>query len=160
VVLSLDAIEAEVLLEHDPGLPVFSQQLAYVMFTSGSTGVPKGVAVTHSNIVSMAADSSWRNGMHEWVLFHSPHAFDASTYEFWVPLLHGRQVVVAPSVRLEVSSLADLIKRHSVSGIFLTTALFNLLAEVQPTCFRGPGSFTFVAPRKRPPWPPSSRCLP
>ena len=135
LVLSMDAIAAEGLPEHDPGLPVCSQQLAYVMFTSGSTGVPKGVAVTHSNIVSLAADSCWRNGTHERVLFHSPHAFDASTYELWVPLLHGGQVVVAPPVRLEVSSLADLIERHSVSGIFLTTALFNLLAEVQPTCF-------------------------
>ncbi|MFM7547880.1 MAG: amino acid adenylation domain-containing protein, partial [Cyanobacteriota bacterium] len=139
LVLSLDAINAEGLPEHDPGLPVFSQQLAYVMFTSGSTGVPKGVAVTHSNIVSLAADSCWRNGTHERVLFHSPHAFDASTYELWVPLLHGGQVVVAPPVRLEVPSLADLIERHSVSGIFLTTALFNLLAEEQPTCFRGVG---------------------
>ncbi|MEI7666914.1 MAG: amino acid adenylation domain-containing protein [Synechococcaceae cyanobacterium ELA263] len=139
LVLSLNAIEAEGLPEHDPGLPVFSQQLAYVMFTSGSTGVPKGVAVTHSNIVSLAADSCWRNGMHERVLFHSPHAFDASTYELWVPLLHGGQVVVAPPVRLEVSSLVDLIERHSVSGIFLTTALFNLLAEVQPTCFGSVG---------------------
>ncbi len=139
LVLSLDAIEAEGLPEHDPGLPVFSQQLAYVMFTSGSTGVPKGVAVTHSNIVSLAADSCWRNGTHERVLFHSPHAFDASTYELWVPLLHGGQVVVAPPVRLEVSSLADLIERHSVSGIFLTTALFNLLAEMQPTCLGSVG---------------------
>ena len=139
LVLSMDAIAAEGLPEHDPGLPVCSQQLAYVMFTSGSTGVPKGVAVTHSNIVSLAADSCWRNGTHERVLFHSPHAFDASTYELWVPLLHGGQVVVAPPVRLEVSSLADLIERHSVSGIFLTTALFNLLAEVQPTCFGSVG---------------------
>ena len=80
LVLSLEAIEAEGLPEHDPGLPVFSQQLAYVMFTSGSTGVSKGVAVTHSNIVSLTADSCWQNGMHERVLFHSPHAFDASTY--------------------------------------------------------------------------------
>ena len=139
LVLSMDAIAAEGLPEHDPGLPVCSQQLAYVMFTSGSTGVPKGVAVTHSNIVSLAADSCWRNGTHERVLFHSPHAFDASTYELWVPLLHGGQVVVAPPVRLEVSSLADLIERHSVSGIFLTTALFNLLAELQPTCFGSVG---------------------
>jgi amino acid adenylation domain-containing protein len=139
LVLSLDAIAAEGLPEHDPDLPVFSQQRAYVMFTSGSTGVPKGVAVTHSNIVSLAADSCWRNGMHERVLFHSPHAFDASTYELWVPLLHGGQVVIAPPVRLEVSSLADLIERHSVRGIFLTTALFNLLAEVQPTCFSSVG---------------------
>ncbi|MBC3839631.1 AMP-binding protein [Streptacidiphilus sp. 4-A2] len=67
----------------DPG------QLAYVMFTSGSTGTPKGVAITQRNIVELVGDTGWGNGAHRRVLMHSPHSFDASTYEMWVPLLSG-----------------------------------------------------------------------
>ena len=62
-----------------PEVRVDRANLAYVMFTSGSTGVPKGVAVTHADIVELVRDRSFATG-HETTLLHSPQAFDASTY--------------------------------------------------------------------------------
>ncbi|MFD8838077.1 non-ribosomal peptide synthetase [Streptomyces griseofuscus] len=106
--------------------------LAYVMYTSGSTGTPKGVAVSHREVVALAVDRRWRGGAHERVLFRSPHAFDASTYELWVPLLNGGLVVIAPPGDLDVPALAALMQEQRVTGTFLTATLFNELADRCP----------------------------
>ncbi|WP_304451228.1 non-ribosomal peptide synthetase [Nocardiopsis sp. YSL2] len=116
---------------------VAPEHLAYVMFTSGSTGVPKGVAVTHDDIVRLARDRRWRGGGHDRVLFHASHAFDAATYEIWVPLLNGGTVVVAPPERLDAEGFAAVVERHGVTGTFVTSSLFNLYASQAPGCFAG-----------------------
>ncbi|MFE6867216.1 amino acid adenylation domain-containing protein, partial [Kitasatospora sp. NPDC057692] len=122
--------------DHDPALPVHPDRLAYVMFTSGSTGTPKGVAVRHRDVVDLADDRRWRDGRHERILLHSPHAFDAATYELWAPLLHGGTVVVAPPGTLDATALHALATRHRVTAVFLTKALFDLVAEQAPETFR------------------------
>ncbi|MGZ9934633.1 non-ribosomal peptide synthetase [Streptomyces sp. NC-S4] len=111
------------------GHPGHPEALAYLMYTSGSTGTPKGVAVSHREVVALATDGRWRGGAHERVLFRSPHAFDASTYELWVPLLNGGLVVVAPPGELDVDALARLMTEEKVTGTFLTATLFNVLAD-------------------------------
>ncbi|MGH7744038.1 MAG: amino acid adenylation domain-containing protein, partial [Candidatus Dormibacteria bacterium] len=121
----------------DPGVVVDPEQLAYVMYTSGSTGVPKGVAVRHRDVVALAFDRCFGGGGHERVLLHSPAAFDASTYELWVPLLRGGQVVVAPPGEVDVEVLRRMITRYGVTGLFLTSALFRLVAQNSPECFAG-----------------------
>ncbi|WSA47483.1 amino acid adenylation domain-containing protein [Streptomyces sp. NBC_01803] len=109
-------------------------ELAYVMYTSGSTGRPKGIGVTHANILALVDDRRWRSSAHERVLVHSPFAFDASTYEMWVPLLRGGEAVLAPAGALDTSALADTLVRRGVTAVFLTTALFNHLVETRPQC--------------------------
>ncbi|MGA5820365.1 amino acid adenylation domain-containing protein [Kitasatospora sp. NPDC094028] len=120
----------------DPGPPrveIHPDQLAYVMYTSGSTGTPKGVAVTHRNVASFAHDGRWPGGDHARVLMHSPLAFDASTYELWVPLLTGGRIVAAPPGDLDPATIEAVITEHGVTAAFFTTALFNLLADRRPT---------------------------
>jgi amino acid adenylation domain-containing protein/non-ribosomal peptide synthase protein (TIGR01720 family) len=122
----------------DPGVPLHPGQLAYVSFTSGSTGRPKGVAVTHGDVVALAADSAFGGGAHARVLMHSPTAFDASTYEMWVPLLNGgTAVIAAPREDVDAAAVARLTRRHGLTALWLTAGLFRLAAEEDPGCFAG-----------------------
>ncbi|MFD9904362.1 amino acid adenylation domain-containing protein [Streptomyces sp. NPDC059063] len=117
-----------------PGHP---EQLAYVIYTSGSTGTPKGVAATHRDITSLTVDGHFQGGAHARVLQHAPLAFDASTYELWVPLLDGGTVVVAPPGLLDPHTLGSLIAEHRISAVFMPAGLFKVVAEVRPQCFSG-----------------------
>lgn len=123
--------------EGAPTVPVHPDQLAYVMYTSGSTGVPKGVAITQRSVVELASDQRWRNGAHTRVIWHSAHTFDASTYEIWVPLLSGGQVVVAPPGALDPATLARLVAEEGVTAVWLTAGLFQVIAEEQPESLAG-----------------------
>ncbi|HKN51283.1 MAG TPA: amino acid adenylation domain-containing protein, partial [Amycolatopsis sp.] len=123
----------------DPGVAIDPERLAYVMYTSGSTGTPKGVAVRHRDVAALAADRRFRGGAHERVLLHSPLAFDATTYELWVPLLSGGQVIVPPSDMDTVDApvLRELIGEHGLTAMWLTAGLFGVLAQSSPECFAG-----------------------
>lgn len=121
----------------DPDIAVHPDQLAYVMYTSGSTGTPKGVAVTHRNVLSLTFDHSWREGSLDRVLFHSSHAFDASTFEMWVPLLRGKQVIIAPPGELDSAAYQRLFQEEKVTSAFLTATLFNALVQESPESFSG-----------------------
>ncbi|MFE7409485.1 amino acid adenylation domain-containing protein [Streptomyces laurentii] len=115
---------------------ITGDQAAYAMYTSGSTGRPKGVLVTHRNIVALAADPCWAaDGGHTRVLAHSPHSFDASTYELWVPLLRGGTVVMAPAGDSSPRALERAVAEGGATSAFLTTALFNLLVTEGSSIF-------------------------
>ncbi|MFE0653939.1 amino acid adenylation domain-containing protein [Streptomyces sp. NPDC059534] len=125
--------------ETAPEVEVHPEQLAYAMFTSGSTGVPKGVAVTHRNVAELAADTLFTTDVHRRVLLHSPLAFDATTYELWAPLLSGGTLVVAPPGLLDTAGLATILAEESITGLWLTVGLFRLVAEEDPGAFAGLG---------------------
>src|SRR3712207_4741776 len=67
----------------------------------------------------------------------SPLAFDASTYELWVPLLNGGRVVVAPPADLNVATLQRLITEYGVTGLWLTAGLFRIVVQDAPDCLTG-----------------------
>ncbi|MQY03017.1 non-ribosomal peptide synthetase [Actinomadura macrotermitis] len=141
----LDGTDLVVDAGWDPGrsataaspVPVRPDDLAYVMYTSGSTGRPKGVAVTHAAVAALAADRAWTAV--ERVLFHAPHAFDASTWELWVPLLTGGVVVVAAEGRVGARELSEAVTAHRLTAVHVTAGLFAALAEEAPECFAGLG---------------------
>jgi amino acid adenylation domain-containing protein len=113
-------------------LPAHLDQAAYVMFTSGSTGTPKGVTITQANILALTQDACWRNGNHRRVLMHSPHSFDANTYEMWVPLLAGDTVLLMPPGPLDPARLHHALTTRNITAMVLTKALFDLMLTEIP----------------------------
>ena len=121
----------------DPAVPIHPDQLAYVIHTSGSTGHPKGVAVTQRDALRLIFDPQWTPKRHARVLMVAPYAFNVSTFEIWMPLLHGGRIVVAPPGKLTPELLRGLIVDEAITGIHLTAGLFRVLAEVAPETFTG-----------------------
>ncbi|MEU1885474.1 amino acid adenylation domain-containing protein, partial [Micromonospora rifamycinica] len=116
--------------------PVHPQQLCYVMYTSGSTGEPKGIQITHQGVVDLVRDPSWALHAGDRILLHSPHAFDASTWELWGPLLHGGTVVVAPPDAVAAAVLQRLVRTHGITRLSLTAGLFRVVADELVDVFR------------------------
>ncbi len=117
--------------------PQFSAaQTAYILFTSGSTGTPKGVAVPHRAIARLVCGQSYASfGADERVLLHSPLSFDASTFEIWSALLHGGTLVLAPDRALALEDYGALIEQHRLTTLWLTAAVFHLVARHAPGSF-------------------------
>lgn len=118
--------------------PADPERAAYVAFTSGTTGVPKGAMVPCRGVVRLALDTElFPAGAYERYVRLAPLAFDASTIEIFYPLLAGGTIEVHPDPHVTPNALATFLERREVTGMFLTSGLFRLVADFRPDAFRG-----------------------
>lgn len=140
-VVCLEDIWAEPLANEEP-CPVAcaarANNLACIMFTSGSTGVPKGIGVPHRAVVRLVlGHGSLQVEETDVVAQAANPSFDATTFELWGPLLSGARLVITDrDVLLSPVRLDAHLQQHEVSVLFLTTALFNELARDDPARFK------------------------
>ncbi|CAO3566687.1 unnamed protein product [Mortierella alpina] len=107
-----------------------SLDTAYVMFTSGSTGLPKGVVVSHRAIARAVMNNGFADICpDDCVAFASNPSFDPSTFDIWSSLLNGaRVIIIDDDVKLDAHQLATFIVQHRVTCLYLTNPLVTQYA--------------------------------
>ncbi|HKF49644.1 MAG TPA: amino acid adenylation domain-containing protein [Terracidiphilus sp.] len=114
----------------NPEPAIVPANLAYIAYTSGSTGSPKGACIPHRAVVRLAAGVDYvRMGPEETVLQFAPLAFDASTFEIWACLLNGARLEVMPAGRPSLADLALTLRERCINTLWLTAGLFRLVVD-------------------------------
>src|SRR5215831_11315736 len=138
--LCLDSDWSQIASERkdNPEVICASQNLAYVMYTSGSTGQPKGVMIAHHAITRLVCNSDYVHlAAADSTAQTSNNSFDAATFEIWGALLNGGRVVLMPEAEtLDPQRYAKWTEGQGITTAFLTTALFNEMVR-QGVEFRG-----------------------
>ncbi|MEV6554341.1 amino acid adenylation domain-containing protein [Nocardia sp. NPDC051756] len=134
---SLDGLEVEEftaaeVTDADRIAPLRPANSAYLLFTSGSTGMPKGVTVSHAAIINTF---EWlqrldRFGPGDTVLYRTPPVFDASLLEIFLPLHVGARIVLTrPNGHRDPYYQARLMRAERVTAIQMTSSMLTVLAE-------------------------------
>jgi len=117
------------------GIPATSP--SHVFYTSGSTGMPKGVVVRHRGIVRLIHGGFMDFGPDDSFLQSAPISFDAATLEIWMPLLLGGSIVLSGENGTTLSGIATAVKNEGVTCLWLTAGLFQSMIDEHPDDLRG-----------------------
>lgn len=114
----------------NPDIQKSSDDVSMVYYTSGSTGVPKGVEVLHRGVTRIVKATGCEPvSPKDRVLHIADVSFDAASYEIWMTLLNGGQLCIYPSIDISVKELECFLRDHQVTHAIFTSRLFNLLID-------------------------------
>lgn len=139
-IVCLDDLGPGVAEQSDANIPSSNDidSLAYITYTSGSTGVPQGVCIPHRGVNSLLINTDYIHlSEHDVFAQICSIAFDVATLEIWGTLLHGgRLVIVSKDTVLSPPMLEEAITQHGINTLNMTPALFNQIARIAPETFQ------------------------
>jgi amino acid adenylation domain-containing protein len=130
VVVNLDT-EIETVPDVAPVEPnTGPDNLAYVCYTSGSTGMPKGVGVRHRGVVRLVQDGDYASlTSAETYLQLCSLRFDPSAFEIWGSLLNGARLVIYKPGTPALHELAECIEKEQITTLWMTTGLLHRMID-------------------------------
>lgn len=116
---------------------VNSDNLAYIIYTSGTSGKPKGSLIEQKSVLRLVKNTNFIHfDENTCVLQTGAISFDASTFEIWGPLLNGGKVVLADKdIILDPIRFGQEIVNRKVNVMWLTAALFNQMVDCDVSMF-------------------------
>ncbi len=113
------------------GIEINSDDPAYVIHTSGSTGNPKAVVVPHRGIIRLLLNTNYiQITPADKVLFHSNIAFDAGIFEVWAALLSGAALVLYTNLAGDIYTIYKICRQKKITVLLLTTGLFHIFSSL------------------------------
>lgn len=136
--LDLNNLDAELSKfdTHNLNIQMDGDELAYILFTSGSTGEPKGVEVTHGSLIN---NINWRIAVinlnsDDKILHTISFAFDPSLWQFLGPICSGGCVVIgSDQVTTDIDYFIYLIETHKITVLDFTPSLLRIFLKVANT---------------------------
>ncbi|BET97552.1 non-ribosomal peptide synthetase [Xenorhabdus taiwanensis] len=133
-------VQANIACQNDDNLEasylgLTSRHLAYVLYTSGSTGLPKGVMNEHRSVVNrlLWAQDTYQLTPQDRVLQKTPFSFDVSVWEFFLPLMSGAQLVMArPGGHKEPHYLLEEIENRHITTIHFVPSMLQSFLHYIP----------------------------
>ncbi|UUF14006.1 MULTISPECIES: non-ribosomal peptide synthetase [Flavobacterium] len=128
-----DAMES---LNHYDASPLSSvvspDNMAYILYTSGSTGNPKGVPITHKNLVNLLCSMALEPGIskNDRLLSITTISFDIAGLELYLPLLKGATLILADQeTARDGRLLLELVKKGNISFLQATPTTWSMLLD-------------------------------
>ncbi|MBS0358758.1 MAG: amino acid adenylation domain-containing protein [Proteobacteria bacterium] len=135
--LCLDTLSLSNESTNNPNCTRTPNDLLYIVYTSGSTGEPKGIKITHQAVVKLVINTNYIEiGADDIVAQASNISFDAATFEIFGSLLNGAHLkVILRDILLSPNQLKEFLTNEKITILFVTTALFNQLVKPIPEIF-------------------------
>ena len=122
----------------NPPVRVKGDNLAYVNYTSGTTGLPKGSAIPHRAIPGFIA---WTDDLKldqsQTFIQYSSVSWDALTLELWPALISGARCAIYSESVMTPENLGQAIRRHDVTILWVTSSLLNSIIDSKPDALFG-----------------------